>query len=177
MRQAIKLRMQPGDTRPRPGLWLGALALLGLGACAPGPGGCDPTQTTFISGIACSASGGYTERQQVLTTESSQAQGRAVEAREAATGAEIRRDQSRAQLASTERRVRQQNAELTTLRQRLDRARAERGAASAQVREAEAALAEAERIRAAGGRSAGDLAARDAAQRRAQQNIDALIGF
>ncbi|MBC4016027.1 hypothetical protein [Siccirubricoccus deserti] len=177
MRQVTEPRMRQGGIRHRPGLWLGALALLGLGACAPGPGGCDPTQTTFISGIACSASGGYTQRQQVLSTESSAAQGRAAEAREAAAGAEIRRDDARAQLAATERRVRRQNAELATLRQRLDRLRAERGAASAQVREAEAALAEADRIRAAGGRSAGDLAARDAAQRRARENIDALIGF
>jgi chromosome segregation ATPase len=169
--------MQPGDTRHRPSLWLGVLALLGLGACAPGPGGCDPTQTGFISGIACSASGGYTQRQQVLSTESSAAQGRAAEAREAAAGAEIRRDNARANLAVTERRVQQQNTELAALRQRLDRVRAERGAASAQVREAETALAESERIRAAGGRSTGDLAARDAAQRRARENIDALIGF
>ncbi len=170
MRQAMRL-----------GTGCGVAALLALGGCAP-MGNCDPTQTTFISGIACSAGGGYQQRQEQLSNEGAIARGRAAQAQQDAAAAERQAEAMRAGARAAEQRVRQQDAELARMRRQLQELRAQRGTAmdAAQrdrMRQAEADLREAERRRAAAATDPAEAERREQAMRRARQNIDELIGF
>jgi hypothetical protein len=158
--------------------WL-ALPILAplLVGCAQGPEGCDPTQTTFISGIACSMNSGYANRQASLATRRNQAQVQAATSRDNAASAEASRDSALAGQAAAQRRLDQQNAELRQQLARVDRARREYGAADQRVRKAQAALERAEQLQRQGGTSQAALAERERAQREVSRSLDVITGF
>ena len=146
-----------------------AIAIL-LAGCVGGPQDCDPTRTTLFDGIACSAGGGYQQRQMALGQQQRAAEANAYRARADAAQAGQQQAAAEARLRSLQAEVARQNRELAAMRRQLDQARAQQ-ADPAAVRNAEARLAEAERMQPA---SRAELAERDAAQARARAAIRAL---
>ncbi len=112
-----------------------ALALaLGLAGCAA-PQDCDPTRTTFLTGIGCAAGGGYTARQDMLAGEQRAAVDRMADARADSSAAAARERDANAQLAAARQRVAQQDRQIQQLRQQFERAQRDYGAADARVRQ------------------------------------------
>lgn len=157
----------------RPALALSALAIALAGCAAPQD--CDPTRTTFLSGIGCAAGGGYAARQGILAGEQRAAVDRMSDARSEARDAAGRERAARADLAAARQRVARQDRELRELQQRLRRARRAYGEADARVRQAQAAIADVPPAPAAP--SDADLAARQRAVDRARDTLRALTDF
>lgn len=150
--------------------------LLLLAGCAA-PGDCDPTRTTFISGLACAGGGGYQARQDQLGSQAAAAQSDAQQARQRAYEAEQQRGRDLRELSAVNQRVRQQDASLARLRRDVERLRRERGATDAQLQQVRAAMAEAERPAGAPPPSAAELRERDQALERARASLQALTGI
>lgn len=157
--------------RAFPALAAVALALAGCAA----PQDCDPTRTTFLSGIGCSAGGGYTARQDILAGEQRAAVDRMADARTQSRDAAARERAASADLAAARQRVAQQDRQIQQLRQQLDRARRDYGAADARVRQAQAAVADIPPAPAAP--SDADVAARQRAVDRARDALRDLTDF
>lgn len=151
-----------------------AALVLALAACAS-PQDCDPTRTTFLSGIGCSAGGGYTARQDILAGEQRAAVDRMSDARTQSADAAARERQASAQLAASRQRVAEQDRQIRQLRQQYERARRDYGEADARVQQARAALADVPPAPAAP--SAADVAARQRAVDRARDMLRDLTDF
>ena len=98
-----------------------AAVLLGTAACTPG--GCDPSQTGFLSGIGCEASGSYATRNQYQQSALAQQNAAALQNRAAAVSegdranrALIGRDEARRRLASSDRDTQRLRARLAAAR-------------------------------------------------------------
>ncbi len=146
-------------------------ALLALAGCAA-PGECDPTRTTFLSGIGCSAGGGYQNRQRILVDERTVAQGRANAAAVDAAAEQRNQAQTEAARNAARARVARQDGEVASLRARLNAARAER----ANDPRVAAAAADLERAQRAPTTDA-DIAARDQTVQGLRRRVDALLGI
>lgn len=152
------------------------LVLLGLAlaGCAA-PQDCDPTRTTFLSGIGCSAGGGYTARQDILAGEQRAAVDRMADARTQSQDAAARERAASADLAAARQRMAQQDRQVAQLRQQFERARRDYGDADARVRQARAALGDVPPAPAAP--TAADVAARQRAVDRARDALRDLTDF